>query len=125
VNNKYNLDYYETMNIVSDFVDTIEDNLNFITKALKDQPEELEVIIQQMKEDTDTILALEDKLNMFLETKQYQEVCNQLIINTAFHIYVRDVLPECDTEFLEGYLESLSEQMVINDVTKIIDKYEA
>ena len=125
MNNKYNLDFYETMNIVSDFVDNIEDNLNSITKALKDQPEELEVIIQQMKEDNDTILALEDKLNMFLETKQYQEVCNQLIINTAFYIYVRDVLPECDTEYLEGYLESLSEQMVINDVTNIIDKYEA
>ena len=111
--NKFNLDYLEAMNNANDYLDALEDNLKFLQNNFKDNPEQLENILTLMKEDTETILELEDQLNMFLEQNQYQNVCNQLIITDMYHILVRDVLPDGDFECITEYLESMSEEKLI------------
>ena len=39
------------------------------------------------------------------------------------YILMRDVIPEKDMEFLTGYLEELSEAKLLDEATRVIDKY--
>ena len=121
--NKYNLNYYETMDNANEYFDMLEDNLYTIKTNLKDQPEQLQNVIYQMQTDYETLLELEDRLNLFLENNDYQNVCNQLVINEMFRILIKDALPDDDLEYISDYLNSISENQLIEDVTKLIDKY--
>lgn len=121
--NKYNLNYYETMDNANEYFDMLEDNLYTIKTNLKDQPEQLQNVIYQMQTDYETLLELEDRLNLFLENNDYQNICNQLVINEMFRILIKDALPDDDLEYISDYLNSISENQLIEDVTKLIDKY--
>lgn len=121
--NKYNLNYYETMNNANEYFDILEDNIYMIKNELKDQPDELQNVLYQMQTDYDTLLELEDRLNIFLENNDYQMVCNQLVINEMYRILIKDALPDDDLEYISDYLDSITEYQLIEDVTNIIDKY--
>ena len=121
--NKYNLNYYETMNNANEYFDMLEDNIYMIKNELKDQPDELQIVLYQMQTDYDTLLELEDRLNIFLENNDYQMVCNQIVINEMYRILIKDALPDDDLEYISDYLDSITEYQLIEDVTNIIDKY--
>jgi hypothetical protein len=121
--NKYNLDYYETMNNANEYLDMLEDNMETIKFELKDNPEQLEKTLYRMQNDHETLLHLEDMLNMFLENNDYQNVCNQLVINEMFRILITDALPEDDLGYVSDYLMDINENQLIEDVTRVIEKY--
>ena len=121
--NKYNLDYYETMNNANEYFDMLEDNIYTVKDELKDQPDKLQSVLYQMQTDYDTLLELEDRLNIFLENNNYQMVCNQIVINEMYRILIKDALPDDDLEYISDYLDSITEYQLIEDVTNIIDKY--
>ena len=121
--NKYNLNYYETMENANEYLDMIEDNLETMKNELVDSPEELEKALTLMQEDHETILQLNDMLYMYLEQNDYQNVCNQLVINDMFNILIKDALPERDLGYLSNYLEEMSEEKLIEETTRFIEKY--
>lgn len=121
--NKYNLDYYETMNNANEYFDILEDNIYTVKDEFKDQPDKLQSVLYQMQTDYDTLLELEDRLNIFLENNNYQMVCNQIVINEMYRILIKDALPDDDLEYISDYLDSITEYQLIEDVTNIIDKY--
>lgn len=121
--NKYNLNYYETMENANEYLDMIEDNLETMKNELVDSPEELEKMLTLMQEDHETILQLTDMLYMYLEQNDYQNVCNQLVINDMFNILIKDALPERDLGYLSNYLEEMSEEKLIEETTRFIEKY--
>lgn len=123
MNNKFNLNYYETMENANEYLDIIEDNMEIIKNELKDSPEELENILTLMQKDVETILELDDKLYFHLERNDYQGVCNQLVINDMFNILVKDALPERDLGYLNDYLVEMNEEKLIEYVTSFIEKY--
>lgn len=121
--NKYNLNYYETMENANEYLDMIEDNLETMKNELVDSPEELEKVLTLLQEDHETILQLNDMLYMYLEQNDYQNVCNQLVINDMFNILIKDALPERDLGYLSNYLEEMSEEKLIEETTRFIEKY--
>lgn len=123
MDNKYELDWLETMEIANEYLDVLEDNMNLIKNRFNDDQVHLNKVIEAMKNDHETTLELEDKLYMFLEKNDYQSVCNQLIITAMFNIFINDTLPDLDFEYLEDYVDSIGEEELIEDVTRIIDKY--
>ena len=123
MNNKFNLNYYEAMENANEYLDMIEDNLEIMKNELADSPEELEKVLTLMQEDHETILQLTDMLYMHLEQNDYQNVCNQLVINDMFNILIKDALPERDLGYLSNYLEEMSEEKLIEETTRFIEKY--
>ena len=121
--NKYNLNYYETMENANEYLDMIEYNLETMKNELVDSPEELEKVLTLLQEDHETILQLTDMLYMYLEQNDYQHVCNQLDINDMFNIIIKDALPERDLGYLSNYLEEMSEEKLIEETTRFIEKY--
>lgn len=121
--NKYNLNYYEAMENANEYLDMIEDNLATMKNELADNPEELEKLLTLMQEDHETILQLTDMLYIHLEQNDYQNVCNQLVINDMFNILIKDALPERDLGYLSNYLEEMSEEKLIEETTRFIEKY--
>lgn len=123
MNNKYNLNFDEAMNYANEYFDIIEDNLEVIKSELKDDPEHLEVIFNQMKWDVDTMIELEDKAYEFLSNKSYQMFFNHVLLNNMYAMFVNEVLPGDDLSELEEYLEELEEERVVGEVTYMIDNF--
>ena len=123
MDNKFNLNYYEAMENANEYLDMIEDNLATMKNELVDNPEELEKVLTLMQEDYETMLQLDDMLYMHLEQNDYQNVCNQLVINDMFNILIKDALPERDLGYLSDYLEEMSEEKLIEETTRFIEKY--
>jgi dGTP triphosphohydrolase len=121
--NKFNLNYYETMEIANEYLDVLEDNMTTLKNELKDNPEELNNILTLMQTDVETILELNDKLHFHLEQNEYQEVCNQLIINDMFNILIKDAIPDKDLGYLSDYLNEMDEEKLIDYVSRFIDRY--
>ena len=105
MDNKYNLDFYKTMEVANEYLDVIEDNIN------------------ELNVDDEMIYNLEDKLFMYLERGDHQSACNQLVMNEMIYILIKDVLPENDLEYISDYLESMSEAQLVEEVTRVIDNY--
>lgn len=119
--NKYRIDFYRTIDVGYDYLDYLEDTFyNLIDSASE---EELQVILEGLKMDTETLLVLEDSLNMFLENNLYQEASDQLIILEIAHMMIRDILPGDDLDCIEEYLDSLDEEQFIEYITRVIDRY--
>ena len=122
MSNKYDIDFYETMINANEYFDDIEDLITSAKELLGDKPETWELFTSNIVKDDD-ILYLEDQLNRYLEANDYQKVSDQLVINELTYILVRDAIPENDLEYVTDYLCSMSEDKLIEDVTRIIDKY--
>ena len=59
MSNKYNLDFYKTMEVANNYLDKIEDN------------------IDDLRVDDDMLLNLEDKLFMYLEKGEYRKLTEE------------------------------------------------
>ena len=123
MDNKYNIDYYETMIVANYYLDEIEDMIYGAKELLKDEPEKFEIFLNNFINNNEQILYLEDKLNIYLESNDYQKVSDQLIINELTHIIIKDAIPENDLGYASDYLCELNEREVINKVTRLIDDY--
>lgn len=121
--NKYNLDFNLAMDNVNDYYDVIEDNMNAIKKELKDNPEHLEVILNEMKNDSETMNDLEKKALVYLIEGDYQSFLEQLLLNDIYMVFIEEVLPGDDLSLLEFYIESFNEEEIIYKVNMIIDSY--
>lgn len=121
--NKYNLDFNLAMDNVNDYYDVIEDNMYTIKKELKDNPEHLEVILNQMKNDSENMDDLEKKALVYLIEGDHQSFLEQLLLNDIYMVFIEDVLPGDDLSLLEFYIESFNEEEIINEVNMIIDSY--
>lgn len=123
MNNKYNLDYYETMDVANEYLDRIEDELNIVLNKYKGDSEKLEEALNKVKTNFEPILHSEDMLYLYLGSGDYQSVCNQLVMREMLNIFYRDALPEQDLGYISDYLEEISERQLIEDVTDLIDDY--
>ena len=121
--NKYNLDFNEAMDSINDYFDVIEDNMNVIKDEFKNNPEHLEVILNQMKNDAETIDDLEKKALLYLMEGDYQSFLEQLMLNDVYTMFIEEVLPGDDLSLLEFYLESFNEEEIIIEVNNIIDSF--
>ena len=121
--NKYNLDFNLAMDNVNDYYDVIEDNMNIIKKELKDNPEHLEVVLNQMKNDSETMDDLEKKALVYLIEGDHQSFFEQLLLNDIYMVFIEEILPGDDLSLLEFYIESFNEEEIINEVNMIIDSY--
>lgn len=121
--NKYNLDFNLAMDSVNDYYDVIEDNMYTIKKEFKDNPEHLEVILNQMKNDSETMDDLEKKALVYLIEGDHQSFLEQLLLNDIYMVFIEEVLPGDDLSILEFYIESFNEEEIINEVNMIIDSY--
>lgn len=121
--NKYNLDFNLAMDNVNDYYDVIEDNMNAIKKELKDNPEHLEVILNEMKNDSETMDDLEKKALVYLIEGDHQSFLEQLLLNDIYMVFIEEVLPGDDLSLLEFYIESFNEEEIIYKVNMIIDSY--
>lgn len=121
--NKYNLDFNLAMDNVNDYYDVIEDNMNIIKKELKDNPEHLEVVLNQMKNDSETMDNLEKKALVYLIEGDHQSFFEQLLLNDIYMVFIEEILPGDDLSLLEFYIESFNEEEIINEVNMIIDSY--
>ena len=123
MNNKYNLDYYETMDVANEYLDRIEDEFNIVLNKYKGDSEKLEEVLNKVKTNFEPILHSEDMLYLYLGSGDYQSVCNQLVMREMLNIFYRDALPEQDLGYISDYLEDISESQLIEDVTDLIDNF--
>jgi hypothetical protein len=123
MNNKYNLDYYETMDVANEYLDRIEDELNIVLNKYKGDSEKLEEALNKVKNNFEPILHSEDMLYLYLDSGDYQSVCNQLVMREMLNIFYRDAIPEQDLGYISDYLEEISERQLIEDVTDLIDGF--
>ena len=123
MNNKYNLDYYETMDVANEYLDRIEDEFNMVLNKYKGDSEKLEEALNKVKNNFEPILHSEDMLYLYLDSGDYQSVCNQLVMREMLNIFYRDAIPEQDLGYISDYLEDISESQLIEDVTDLIDNF--
>ena len=123
MNNKYNLDYYETMDVANEYLDRIEDEFNMVLNKYKGDSEKLEEALNKVKNNFEPILHSEDMLYLYLDSGDYQSVCNKLVMREMLNIFYRDAIPEQDLGYISDYLEDISESQLIEDVTDLIDNF--
>ena len=123
MNNKYNLDYYETMDVANEYLDRIEDEFNMVLNKYKGDSEKLEEALNKVKNNFEPILHSEDMLYLYLDSGDYQSVCNQLVMREMLNIFYRAAIPEQDLGYISDYLEDISESQLIEDVTDLIDDF--
>ena len=120
--NKYNLDFYESMEVANGYMDKLDDELHELKDSCKNEPEKLEYKLYEFKEEyTREIFNFEEMIDVYLEMKDYQSVCNTLVLYSMLEIMLRG--NEIDISEVEDYLESISEEMLIYDTITIIDRY--
>lgn len=123
MNNKYNLDFYETMAVANEYLDRLEDDMYTVIDKYKDEPDKLEAALNKVKSNYEPMFHSDDMLYLYLESGDYQSVCNQVVMREMIYIFYRDVLPETDLGYIDDYLETIEEKQLIEDVTEIIEKY--
>ena len=121
MNNKYNLDFNEAMNILNGFIDVLEDTLDELTDEFIGEPIKLEQELNYMKESKDLLPIIQFQAEDYLMKLDLQGFFNQVLINAAYEVFIQDVLPGTDMEPLFDYYDSISEKILIQDVTEILD----
>lgn len=121
MNNKYNLDFNEAMNILNGFIDVLEDTLDELTDEFIGEPIKLEQELNYMKESKDLLPMIQFQAEDYLMKLDLQGFFNQVLINAAYEVFLQDVLPGTDMEPLFDYYDSISEEILIQDVTEILD----
>ena len=121
MNNKYNLDFNEAMNILNGFIDILEDTLDELTDEFIGEPIKLEQELNYMKESKDLLPMIQFQAEDYLMKLDLQGFFNQVLINAAYEVFLQDVLPGTDMEPLFDYYDSISEKILIQDVTEILD----
>lgn len=121
MSNKYNLDFNEAMNILNGFIDVLEDTLDELTDEFIGEPIKLEQELTYMKESKDLLPMIQFQAEDYLMKLDLQGFFNQVLINAAYEVFLQDVLPGTDMEPLFDYYDSISEEILIQDVTEILD----
>ena len=121
MNNKYNLDFNEAMNMLNGFIDVLEDTLDELTDEFIGEPIKLEQELNYMKESKDLLPIIQFQAEDYLMKLDLQGFFNQVLINAAYEVFIQDVLPGTDIEPLFDYYDSISEKILIEDVTEILD----
>ena len=121
MNNKYNLDFNEAMNMLNGFIDVLEDTLDELTDEFIGEPIKLEQELNYMKESKDLLPIIQFQAEDYLMKLDLQGFFNQVLINAAYEVFIQDVLPGTDMEPLFDYYDSISEEILIQDVTEILD----
>ena len=121
MNNKYNLDFNEAMNMLNGFIDVLEDTLDELTDEFIGEPIKLEQELNYMKESKDLLPIIQFQAEDYLMKLDLQGFFNQVLINAAYEVFIQDVLPGTDMEPLFDYYDSISEKILIQDVTEILD----
>ena len=120
--NKYNLDFYESMEVANGYMDKLDDELHELKDSCKNEPEKLEYKLYEFKEEyTRELFNFEEMIDVYLETKDYQSVCNTLVLYSMLEIMLKG--NEINMSEVEDYLESISEEMLIYDTITVIDRY--
>lgn len=123
MNNKYELDFYETMLVANEYFDRLEDEMEELVTKYKTQPDKLEKIIEQVRSNHEPLYHADDLMHIYLNSGDYQSVCNQTVIREIVYMFYRDVLPETQLDYIDDYLQSITEAQLIEDVTELIDNY--
>lgn len=121
MDNKYNLDFNEAMNMLNGFIDILEDTLDELTDEFIGEPINLEQELNHMKESKDLLPMIQLQAEDYLMKLDLQGFFNQVLINAAYEVFLQDVLPGTDMEPLFDYYDSISEEILIQDVTDILD----
>ena len=121
MNNKYNLDFNAAMNVLNGFIDVLEDTLDELTDEFIGEPIKLEQELNYMKESKDLLPMIQFQAENYLMKLDLQGFFNQVLINAAYEVFLQDVLPGTDMEPLFDYYDSISEEILIQDVTEILD----
>ena len=121
MNNKYNLDFNEAMNMLNGFIDILEDTLDELTDEFIGEPIKLEQELNYMKESKDLLPIIQFQAEDYLMKLDLQGFFNQVLITAAYEVFLQDVLPGTDMEPLFDYYDSISEKILIQDVTEILD----
>ena len=121
MNNKYNLDFNEAMNMLNGFIDVLEDTLDELTDEFIGEPVKLEQELNYMKESAELLPIIQFQAEDYLMNLDLQGFFNQVLINAAYEVFLQDVLPGTDMEPLFDYYDSISEKILIEDVTEILD----
>lgn len=121
MNNKYNLDFNAAMNILNGFIDDLEDTIDELTDEFIGEPIKLEQELNYMKESKDLLPMIQSQAENYLMKLNLQGFFNQVLINAAYEVFLQDVLPGTDMEPLFDYYDSISEKILIQDVTEILD----
>ena len=121
MNNKYNLDFNAAMNMLNGFIDDLEDTIDELTDEFIGEPIKLEQELNYMKESKDLLPLIQSQAENYLMKLDLQGFFNQVLINAAYEVFLQDVLPGTDMEPLFDYYDSISEKILIQDVTEILD----
>lgn len=121
MNNKYNLDFNAAMNILNGFIDDLEDTIDELTDEFIGEPIKLEQELNYMKESKDLLPLIQSQAENYLMKLDLQGFFNQVLINAAYEVFLQDVLPGTDMEPMFDYYDSISEKILIEDVTEILD----
>ncbi len=121
MNNKYNLDFNEAMNVLNGFIDVLEDTIEELTDEFIGEPEKLKAELNYMKESADLLPIIQYQAEDYLMHLDLQGFFNQVLINAAYDIFISEVLPGTDIEVLFDYYDSISEKTLIADMTEILD----
>lgn len=115
MNNKYNLDFYEAMGCMNDYLDLLEDSYNdYYKENVSDK------LIDELTEDKN---VLESMTKRYLEIEEYQHAFNSLVTNVLYNMFVDEVLSKkSDFTYLIDYVDSVDEEMMINDVTEYFNQ---
>lgn len=115
MNNKYNLDFYEAMVCMNEYLDLLEDSYNAYYKDNVN-----ETVIEQMKSDG---VVLESMTEKYLELEEYQKAFNSLVTSVLYSMFINEVLAKkSDLSYLIDYVDSIDEEMMINDVTEYFNQ---
>ena len=124
--NKYNLDFYESMEVANGYMDKLDDEIHELKESCKNEPEKLEYKLYEFKEEyTRELFNFEEMVDIYLSRKGCllapQSVCNILVLYSMLEIMLRG--NEIDITEVEEYLESISEEMLIYDTITVIDRH--
>lgn len=113
--NKYNLDFYKSMEIANRYKDKLYDELHELKDLFKNEPEKMEYKLYEFKEKyIREKNNFEEMIDVYLETKDYQSVGNTLVLFSMLEIMLRN--NEIDMAGVEDYLESMYEEMFFYDI---------
>ena len=104
-------------------INTLTENGSVKRGVCETKNGKLEKIIEQVRSNHEPLYHADDLMHIYLNSGDYQSVCNQTVIREIVYMFYRDVLPETQLDYIDDYLQSITEAQLIEDVTELIDNY--
>lgn len=119
--NIFNIDFYESMDIVRSYLEIIEDEFIIIKEEFKNNLEGYNKVIEEYKNDKTEVYSLSDSLYMLLQNNDYQSFANSLLLLEVVDMLHRESIEDID--YIWDYIESINEESFLEDVTETIINY--